>query len=38
MAGGTPAVALAAQERMAKSGLVFQFPERHFLAGTLQEV
>ena len=33
-----PAVALAAQERMAKSALVFQFPERHFLAGTLQEV
>jgi hypothetical protein len=38
LAGDAPSVALTASERLARSGLVFQFPERHFLAGTLQEV
>jgi hypothetical protein len=31
-------VALTSADRLKRSGLVFQFPERHFLAATLQQV
>ena len=31
-------MAVTSSERLARTGLVFQFPERHFLAGTLQQV
>ena len=38
-ASGQPSVALTASERLARVGLVFQFPwGRSFLASTLQEV
>ena len=33
--GGSAAAGLGSEERMASAGLVFQFPERHFIGNTL---
>ncbi|BDA48515.1 Energy-coupling factor transporter ATP-binding protein Ecf [Coccomyxa sp. Obi] len=35
--GAAPAAVMTSSERLARTGLVFQFPERHFLAATLQQ-
>ena len=35
---GMKSTVLSPMDRLSRTGLVFQFPERHFLASTLQQV